>query len=412
MTVTTEEKLLSALCSNKDMHVVMGLDAQLFGAYKDVFDYMRDYYARYRAVPDRKELTERFEKVELPDVNGPTPHYLHELQNEYVSAKMRNVLALADAALDAGESGPEALEKLTQKLVALGKFSASAKDVDLMDSSGALEHYRKVRENSELNGGPGIPTGFKSIDAVYTTGFAPGQSITIMGYTGQMKTFFALLMATNMIAAGKKVLFISLEMTPEEVGDRVYALLGKGKFRISDLQRGDVNEDDFRTWASATLKSNLIVPSFDGVYDVTPNFIRGKIERYGVDICFIDYLQLMSDNSGTSHMVDKMRNLSREIKLMAGACKICIVSLTAVTDEEGGKREGPPNLGKIAWSRAAEYDSNLIMAVHKYAVAPNGGPVIIEVVARKSRHSDLFDFGFEVDADRGIWTERFDLFDG
>jgi replicative DNA helicase len=213
------------------------------------------------------------------------------------------------------------------------------------------------------------------------------------------------LLAVNALLQGKKVLVISLEMSPEEYGDRVYAMLSKGRFKISDLQRGDINEDDFRTWSKREFKNKFIVPSFEGVYDVTPNLIRAKIDMHKPDLVILDYLQLMNDNAKTGSMTPRMMNLSREIKLMAGAAAVPIVSITAVTDEDGDKRDGPPVMSQVAWSKAIEYDANLIIAVHRH-----DNSEVVEVVARKSRHSDLFDFGFEVDFDRGIWTEKFDLF--
>lgn len=402
---TTESKVISALCKNKDMHVAMPLDAELFGAHGDVFEYMREYYMKYKAVPDFAVLEERFDKIDREEVNGPTQHYVDELRSEYVKSNLDSLLALTDERLDMGDSPPAVLEKLQQKLAALGKYTTSSRDVDLMDADGAIEHYKKLREKSLVDGGPGIPTGFKSIDSIYTTGFAPGQSIVVMGYTGKGKSMWTALLAVNALRQDKKVLVISLEMTPEEYGDRVYAMLSEGKFKISDLQRGDVNEDDFRTWSKKKFKSKFIVPSFEGVYDVTPNLIRSKIDTHKPDLVILDYLQLMNDNAKTGSMTPRMMNLSREIKLMAGAAQVPIISITAVTDEDGDKRDGPPVMSQVAWSKAIEYDANLIIAVHRHDNSD-----IVEVVARKSRHSDLFDFGFEVDFNAGVWQERHDLF--
>lgn len=402
---TNESKVISAICKNKDMHTVMGLDTEVFGAYGDVFDYMREYYVKHRDVPSFDVVEERFSRLERTEISAPTPYYVEQLLNEFVRSKMNAVLAMADERLDMGDSAPGVLEKLQTKLAALGKYTTSSRDVDLMDADAAIEHYKKLREKSLVDGGPGIPTGFKSIDSIYTTGFAPGQSIVVMGYTGKGKSMWTALLAVNALRQGKTVMVISLEMTPEEYGDRVYAMLSEGKFHISDLQRGDINEDDFRTWSKKKFKNKFIVPSFEGVYDVTPNVVRAKIDTHKPDLVILDYLQLMNDNAKTGSMTPRMMNLSREIKLMAGACAIPIVSITAVTDEDGDKRDGPPVMSQVAWSKAIEYDANLIIAVHRH-----DGSNIVEVVARKSRHSDLFDFGFEVDFNAGIWTEKFDLF--
>lgn len=403
---TTESKVISAICKNKDMHTVMSLDAEIFGAHQDVFEYIRDFYMTHKDVPDFGLLQEKFARIERAEINAPTPYYVNELRNEFVASKLDTLLTMADNGLNVTHESPSVvLDKLQQKLSILGKYTTTSRDVDLMDADAAIEHYRKLREKSLVDGGPGIPTGFKSIDSIYTTGFAPGQSIVVMGYTGKGKSMWTALLAVNALLMGKKVMVISLEMTPEEYGDRVYAMLSKGLFKISDLQRGDIGEDDFRTWAKKNFKNKFIVPSFEGVYDVTPNIVRGKIDQHKPDLVILDYLQLMNDNAKTGSMTPRMMNLSREIKLMAGAAQIPIVSITAVTDEDGDKRDGPPVMSQVAWSKAIEYDANLIIAVHRHDDSD-----IVEVVARKSRHSELFDFGFEVDFNAGIWVEKFDLF--
>lgn len=403
---TIESDVISALCNNKDMYLAMGLDKQLFGAYGDVFEFMRDYYIKHKDVPSTTIVTEKFNNVALRETDAPTDYYINSMKANFLKTNMQSVIALADGRLDDGEPSPEVYEKLVQKLAALGQFTTTSRDVDLMDADAAIEHYRKAREKSLIDGGPGIPTGYKSIDSIYTTGLAPGQFIVVMGYTGKGKSMWTADLAKNVLEAGKKVMVISLEMTPEEYGDRVYAMMSKGQFRISELQRGDVNEDDFRIWAKKKFKGNFIIPSFEGVYDVTPNMIRAKIDTHKPDLVIVDYLQLMADNAKTGAMTPRMMALSRELKLMAVATNIPIVAITAVTDEDGDKRDGPPVMSQVAWSKAIEYDANLIIAVHRHDKTD-----VVEVVARKSRHSDLFDFGFMVDFDRGIWEERHDLFD-
>jgi replicative DNA helicase len=101
-----------------------------------------------------------------------------------------------------------------------------------------------------------------------------------------------------------------------------------------------------------------------------------------------------------------MMNLSREVKLLAVTNNIPIVSITAVTDDEGKKREGPPQISQIAWSRGIEYDSNLVIAVHLHDETN-----IVEIAGRKNRHGPLFACYFQVDFDRGRWVETYDFQD-
>ena len=212
-------------------------------------------------------------------------------------------------------------------------------------------------------------------------------------------------MAVNIWKQKKRVLVISLEMSPEEYRERVYALVAQGENNISmsDLATGKVSSDDFKAFADEHLldANDFIVISNEGRMDVTPAFIQSKIDMYKPQFVLLDYLQLMMDDSRSEGMTPRMMNLSREIKLMAMANNIPIMSISAVTDDEGKKRAGPPKVSQVAWSRGLEYDANMILAVHKHEDTN-----IIQVVSRKVRNGKPFDFVLEVDFDNGVWVEK------
>lgn len=142
--------------------------------------------------------------------------------------------------------------------------------------------------------------------------------------------------------------------------------------------------------------------SNQGNSSVTPNTIQAKIDTHRPDIVILDYLQLMSDNAETGPMTPRMLNLSREIKLLAVSNNIPIVSITAVTDEDNDRRDSPPLLSQVAWSKGIEYDANLAIAVHLH-----DDTNIVEIAGRKNRHGPLFGCYFSVDFDSGRWVETF-----
>lgn len=406
---TKEAEVISAVARNKDIHLILGEDKELFGAYGDVFDWIKEYYAKHKNVPAAELIESKFSMVDVPDTTAPTAYYLEELRNSFIENRVGTILEKASAALSSGQmKGPEALERLQETLAKLGKYTNSARDLDLRDTDDAMNYFEKLRREADDNGGtPGIPTGFKSIDSVYPTGMAGGHSIVVMGYTGRGKSMWADLLAVNAWSQGKHPMIISMEMSPEEQRERIYAMMSHGKFAISDLSRGDIAEDDFREFGRRKLEnsSKFTIVSSQGVSDITPNIVQAKIDTHRPDIVVLDYLQLMKDNAKTQQMTPRMLNLSREIKMLAVSNNIPIVSITAVTDEDGDKRDSPPVLSQISWSSGIEYDANLAIAVHRH-----DNSNIVEAVGRKSRHGDLFDFGFEVDFNRGVWEEKFDMF--
>ena len=172
---------------------------------------------------------------------------------------------------------------------------------------------------------------------------------------------------------------------------------------MTDLATGKITDEDFKAFADEHLldANDFIVVSNEGRSDVTPSLIQSKIDTYKPDFVLLDYLQLMMDNGRAEGMTPRMMNLSREIKLMAASNNIPIMSISAVTDDEGKKRNGPPKVSQVAWSRGLEYDANMIIAVHKHEDTD-----IIQVVSRKVRNGKPYDFIIEVDFENGVWIEK------
>jgi replicative DNA helicase len=403
---TSEENVISAICKNKDFHLVMGEAPELFGPYADVFEFMRGYYQKHKAVPETTLVESKFREVTLPETTAPTAFYLDELRNNFVTGRMQEIMLKASTAMK-DTPAPEVLGRMSQALAKLGRFTTNVRDIDITNSEWAKEHLERLRERSNANEGtPGISTGIKSIDSAYPSGLSAGHSIVLMGYTGRGKSMFADFVACKIWEQKYKPMIISLEMTPEEQMERLYAMMSNGMFNISDLSRGDISMDDFDTFSKNKLDKSapFVVVSSEGIADVTPNVIQAKIDTHRPDVVILDYLQLMSDNAKTQAMTPRMLNLSREIKMLAMSNGIPIISITAVTDEDGDKRDSPPVLSQVSWSKGIEYDANLAIAVHRHDDSD-----LVEIVCRKNRHGGMFDFYFDVDFNAGKWEEKFTL---
>lgn len=401
-----ESQVISAVIRNKDPHTIMGEDALIYGATSDIIDFIRKYYMRYRDMPTAEIITSEFPDVEIPETSGPTDYFIDKLKSNYVKNGMEFLLDNAQIALDSGEPPAQVLDKLTGKITGLAKFATKSHDVNMTDFEDAISHLEAERIKAEESGVPGIPTGFAGIDANYPTGLAGGNSIVLLGFSGRGKSFFSALLGVRAWMAGRKVMVVSLEMPPSEYRNRLYAMMSEGEFLISEMGNATVDTDKVREWGREKLSKSpdFIVVGLDDASEMTPNRIQAKIDMYQPDLVIIDYLQLMSDNKRSEGMTPRMLGLSREIKLMAMGNDIPIISITAVTDEENSKRESPPTLKQIAWSKGIEYDANLAIAVHKYP-----GTNMVEIACRKNRQGEEFRFFFEVDFDRGVWTERYDI---
>jgi replicative DNA helicase len=375
--VNTEAEVISAVCKNKDISTLLADNVDdIFVSHRDVWEGLKSYYYKYKAVPEAGVLQERFKGFEPVTTKAETGYYLDRLKNEYLTARLKSVILQSGSSLKENAAS-KVLEQMQSKLAELGRYTNNVRDLDITDYDAAVKHFDAVKQRSAAMGGsPGILTGFEAIDKAYPTGMAPGHLIVAIGWPGKGKTWFTSYLACKAWEQGFKPMIISLEMAPETMRDRIYTMLGSGLFRASDLSRGDINVDDFRSWGEKKFKdkNSFVLVSNEGVGEVTPATVQAKIDQHKPDLVILDYHQLFNDN-------------------------IPIIDITAATADDISDQEDPPMMSQVAWSKAIEYDADMAMAIHKY-----NNTNMIEVVSRKNRHGNEFDFYLDWDINRGVIT--------
>jgi len=404
--MNTEAAVITSVCKNKDISTVLANNIdEVFTSHRDVWEGLKSYYLKFKSVPDVSVLTEKFKDFEPANVKGETAYYLDQLKNEYLASRLRNLLLSSGASLKTEASG-RVISMMQKELSSLGKLTSNVRDVDLTDYKEAEKHFEAVKNRSDAMGGsPGILTGFKAIDYAYPTGMAPGHLIVMIGWPGRGKTWLSSYLACKAWEQGFKPMIISLEMTPENMRDRIYTMMGSGLFKASDFARGSIDMATFDDWGSKKFadKNNFILVSNEGSGEVTPAVVQAKIDQHKPDIVILDYHQLFADNQGSKAPTERNMNISKSFKALAMNNNIPIIDITAATMDDTSDQDGPPMLSQVAWSKAIEYDADMAIAVHK-----NPDSNVMEIVSRKNRHGTEFGFYIDWDLNRGIITELYD----
>ena len=405
--MNTESTLISAVCKNKDISTLLADNVdELFTSHRDIWEGLKSYYYKFKAVPEVGILQEKFKDFEPDvDIKAETGYYLDRLKNEFLSNKLKSIIIRGGSSLKE-DAASRVLAQMQSDLASLSRFTNNVRDLDVTDAEAAARHFEAVKNRSAAMGGsPGILTGFDAIDKAYPTGMAPGHLIVAIGWPGKGKTWFTSYLACKAWEQGFKPMIISLEMSPENMRDRIYTMLGSGLFRASDLSKGDINIDDFKTWGKKKFegKNSFVLISNEGTAEVTPATVQGKIDQHKPDLVILDYHQLFNDNKRSNSEVERNRNISREFKLLAVANNIPVIDITAATADDISDQDDPPMMSQVAWSKAIEYDADMAMAIHRY---PNTN--MIEVVSRKNRHGHEFDFYLDWDINRGIVKEIYE----
>ena len=405
--MNTESAVITAICENKDISVVLADNMdEVFTSHRDVWEGLKSYYLKFKAIPDISVLTEKFKDFEPTSVKGETAYYLDQLKNEYLAGRLRNLLLSSGASLKT-EASSRVISEMQKELTSLGRLTSNVRDVDLTDFKLAEKHFQAVKDKSDAMGGsPGIMTGFKAIDYAYPTGMAGGHLIVMIGWPGKGKTWFSSYLACKAWEQGFKPMIISLEMSPENMRDRIYTMMGSGLFKASDFARGSIDMATFNDWGSKKFanKNQFILISNEGMNQVTPSTVQAKIDQYKPDIVILDYHQLFTDSNNSKAPTERNMNISREFKNLATRNNIPVLDITAATSEEASDRDSPPMMSQVAWSKAIEYDADMAISVHK-----NPDSNIMEIISRKNRHGTEFGMYLDWDLNRGIVKEVYDV---
>lgn len=404
--MNTESAVISAVCQHKDISTLLQEDVDdLFISHRDIWEGLKSYFYKFRSVPDVQVLVEKYHNFDPVTVKAETGYYLDQLKEEYLSSKIKSLLLSAGGSLKT-QASAKVLTDIQAEVAKLSRLTNVVRDLDITDYEDAEKHIIALRERSEAMGGsPGIKTGFKAMDLAYPTGMAPGHLIVVIGWPGKGKTWATSYLACKAWEQGFKPMIISLEMSPEGMRDRIYTMLGSGAFRASDFSKGSVNLDDFNHWATKKFadKRGFVLVSNEGMGEVTPQTVQGKIDQHRPDLVICDYHQLFNDTKQSKSEVERNRNVSREFKLLAVRNNIPVIDITAATADDVSDHDNPPMLNQVAWSKAIEYDADMAFAVHR---TPDTN--IIEIVSRKNRHGTDFGFYLDWNIDRGIIKEIYE----
>lgn len=400
-----EVELINAVCHHKDFDSVFsaGVD-KMFVGYMDTWNKLINHYQRYREVPSIEVLSKDSLDVYEVTITSNIDYYIDRMREEYIGNQMKQVINEAASGIKSGGAA-KALDEIINGLNVLARDTGVVKDLNITNYEEAIKDFEERKDKIDRDGSLGIMTGIAPLDRAYPTGLAGGHFVVVIGWSGHGKTAYATYLACQAWRHGKRPMIVSLEMSAEEMRDRIYTTLGSGEFNHRNLTRGDIDMDTFQDWSENNFKQakDFIIVSSEGFENVTLNTVQAKIDQYKPDVVVLDYLQLFDDAQGGGNEVTKIRNISKDSKRLAIRNNIPVLGLTQATQDSKADLNEPPLIEQVAWSKGIQHDADLAMAAH---LPP--GTDTMEIVARKNRHGSLFGFYLNVDMERGIWDVTYD----
>lgn len=203
-----------------------------------------------------------------------------------------------------------------------------------------------------------VKTGIKGLDNLLG-GLDPGDVVVIGARPAVGKSALVTQIAANMAKQKKKIGYFNLEMTEEQVYDRLVSFeSGIHHERIRNAIAFLGEEEERFIKANEVLKSyNMEI--FSGKSKISD--IRVSAKNLGFDIIIIDYLQLIKTERENGNRATEVGYISKAIKELALSLNIPVILLSQLNRVSEGRDTKEPTMAELRESGDIEQDASVII---------------------------------------------------
>jgi len=350
-----------------------------------VYAAMMRLYEKHKPV-DLLTLTDELKrKKELETVGGSA--YLTELTNyvptaahaeayaEMVAQKAvrRRLIKASGEISELGYNEETTTEELLEKAEAeLFSVSDQSLKQDLVSIESILTESFDRMEELHRNRGSlrGIRTGYRDLDNM-TAGLQRSDLVVLAARPAMGKTTLVTNLAYNVATIAKQpVLFFSLEMSKEQLVDRMLA--DASGVDAWNIRTGNLSDDDFSKLSEAMGELAEAPIYIDDTPGLSVLEMRTKARRamheHPLGLVIVDYLQLMqSTNANFSNRVQEVSEISRGLKLIARELNVPVIALSQLSRSVESRSPQIPQLADLRESGSIEQDADIVMFIYREA---------------------------------------------
>ena len=230
-----------------------------------------------------------------------------------------------------------------------------------------------------------IPTPYPSVDK-QIVGYLPGQLITIGARTSVGKSVVATQSAITSCVANKSTLLFSLEMSENEVIDRMISAMSG--VELSAIRTRKLSMEERVDFDKAIERFRQFKIDIDENPAVTIEYIKNRATRKaqsaeGLDMIIIDYLQLVTHDKRGASREQIVAEMSREMKKLAKQLQVPVMILAQLNRESRDEEDDHlPKISDIRESGAIAADSDVILLIHRKLTTDEIDPKALFIIGK------------------------------
>ncbi|MBN1564997.1 MAG: replicative DNA helicase [Anaerolineae bacterium] len=271
---------------------------------------------------------------------------------ERAAIRRRMLEAASEIARLAHEESANIDEVIDQAESAMFRVSEQRQRKDLVVMHDAvLAYYKRIEDLYGRDAASfGVPTGFDDLDQLLG-GFQRSDLLIVASRPGMGKTSWLLSTALNAARKGARVAIFSLEMSNEQLVQRMVS--SETGISTNRLRLGQLNEREWTLFVEATDKLSPLPIYMDDTPALSPLQLRTKCRRlyseHGLDLVMVDYMQLMNAGTGraSENRVQEISFISRHMKQMARELNVPVLSAAQLSRAVEQRQDKRPQLSDL-----------------------------------------------------------------
>lgn len=310
--------------------------------------------------------------------------YCAALHTEYLRRELVNGIDRAKLEL---LSGQDPLEEAAELLTLAENITRGNYEAGVVSAKDAAMELLDDLERVDSGYQPLVESGFRELDRTLGGGFIREGLYILAARPGCGKTTLATAIAERMLEQGRRVLFVSLEMSRKQLTARRVAA-DVGAVTAFQVLRGALTDEQRNAVTESLVKLSKRPLAFNRKGSLDVGEIQFLAKQNRSDMVVIDYLGLMRHKDGKS-LYEKVTATSNGLKRMARALGVPVLCLAQLNREaDKGPSGAPPRLSDLRDSGAIEQDADGVLLIHKPLLEDVGeyDATPMEVTVAKNRH--------------------------
>ncbi len=350
-------------------------NAKIFGAISDLFQKNEpvDVLSVSAKLKEKKQLAEVGGSSYLTELINSVPSAAHIAHYAQIIRNKRVLRDLIEASSEINErvfenSDPESLlDEIERKILSIDQKSRPQNFILIKDElKSAYERIEKIHQGER--GLRGIPTGFEELDH-YLSGFQRSDLIILGARPSLGKTAFALDIARNTASKNYGVAIFSMEMSRDQVIDRLIA--SEAQLPLWRLRTGRLNDEiEFEMIQNALDRLSKLQIFIDdspslNVLQIRAMARRLQVEHPNLGLIIIDYVQLINFRTNSDNVVQQFTEISHGLKALARELNLPILAISQLTRAVDQREIKIPRLSDLRETGSWEQDADVVMFIYR-----------------------------------------------